>query len=109
VCAPRLPQGRELDLLLHVSLLHLTSSRLSSHLIRRSLLPAPTMSDLSAEEKKAPPAFSAESADVAEGDLVNSSGHVQELDRSFGFWSVASVGILADNAWGSGGGSLVVS
>ncbi|KAK0781856.1 hypothetical protein LTR75_010305 [Friedmanniomyces endolithicus] len=67
------------------------------------------MSDLSAEEKKAPPAFSAESADVAEGDLVNSSGHVQELDRSFGFWSVASVGILADNAWGSGGGSLVVS
>ncbi|KAK0927999.1 hypothetical protein LTR29_017485 [Friedmanniomyces endolithicus] len=67
------------------------------------------MSDLSAEEKKAPPAFSAEGADVAEGDLVNSSGHVQELDRSFGFWSVASVGILADNAWGSGGGSLVVS
>ncbi|KAK0939446.1 hypothetical protein LTR29_008942 [Friedmanniomyces endolithicus] len=67
------------------------------------------MSDLSGEEKKAPPAFSAESADVAEGDLVNSSGHVQELDRSFGFWSVASVGILADNAWGSGGGSLVVS
>ncbi|KAK1038439.1 hypothetical protein LTR33_016102, partial [Friedmanniomyces endolithicus] len=67
------------------------------------------MSDLSEEEKKAPPAFSAEGADVAEGDLVNSSGHVQELDRSFGFWSVASVGILADNAWGSGGGSLVVS
>ncbi|TKA73747.1 hypothetical protein B0A55_05447 [Friedmanniomyces simplex] len=73
------------------------------------------MSDLSSEEeKKAPPAFAGEGegADVGngrEGDLVNASGHVQELDRSFGFWSVASVGILADNAWGAGGGSLVVS
>ena len=99
----------EWDLLLHVSLLPLTPSRPSPPSIRRSLSPVHTMSDLSEEEKKAPPAFSAEGADVAEGDLVNSSGHVQELDRSFGFWSVASVGILADNAWGSGGGSLVVS
>ncbi|KAK3065763.1 hypothetical protein LTR53_018058, partial [Teratosphaeriaceae sp. CCFEE 6253] len=31
------------------------------------------------------------------------------MDRSFGFWSCASVGILADNAWGAGGGALVVS
>jgi len=65
-------------------------------------------------EKKAPSSPPTDSEDpvigvTQDGRLVNASGHVQELDRSFGFWSVASVGILADNAWGAGGGSLVVS
>lgn len=70
------------------------------------------MSDSSENEKKAAPPLNKEESglDTGEvGDLVNASGHVQELDRSFGFWSVASVGILADNAWGAGGGSLVIS
>lgn len=44
-----------------------------------------------------------------EGELINVSGHVQEMDRSFGFFSIASIGILSDNAWGAGGGSLVVA
>ena len=44
-----------------------------------------------------------------EGELINVSGHVQELDRGFGFWSICSIGILSDNAWGAGGGALVVA
>jgi hypothetical protein len=43
------------------------------------------------------------------GELVNSSGHVQELDRNFGFWSICSIGIVADDAWAAGAGSLVRS
>ena len=43
------------------------------------------------------------------GALVNTSGHVQELDRNFGFWSICAVSIVADNAWAAGGGSLVRS
>ena len=41
------------------------------------------------------------------GEIINVSGHPQELDRSFGFWSICSISICADNAWGAGGGSLV--
>jgi hypothetical protein len=43
------------------------------------------------------------------GGLVNTSGHVQELDRNFGFWSICSIGIVADDAWAAGAGSLVRS
>lgn len=38
---------------------------------------------------------------------INVSGHVQELDRNFGLWSICAVSIVADNAWAAGGGSLV--
>lgn len=51
-------------------------------------------------------------ADDASSDgneLVNVSGHVQEMDRSFGFFSICSMAVLSDNAWGAGGGALVVS
>jgi hypothetical protein len=41
------------------------------------------------------------------GELVNTSGHVQELDRNFGFWSICAISIVADDAWAAGGGSLV--
>jgi hypothetical protein len=51
------------------------------------------------------------SVDVDDGvdDIVhlNASGHVQELDRNFGFWSICAVSVVADNAWAAGGGSLV--
>ena len=40
---------------------------------------------------------------------VNASGHVQELDRKFGFWSLLGTGIITDNAWAAGGVTLVVS
>ena len=31
-------------------------------------------------------------------EIVNVSGHPQELDRSFGCWSICAIGICADNA-----------
>jgi amino acid transporter len=43
------------------------------------------------------------------GDTVNVSGHVQELDRSFSVWSICCIGIMNNNAWASGGGSLVIA
>lgn len=65
------------------------------------------------EEKKQlesdSPPKSDDDVQVGETILVNTSGHVQELDRSFGLLSLCSIGIMSDNAWGAGGGSLVVS
>lgn len=65
------------------------------------------------DEKKGPPP-PIDSVDNAigvteEGEIINVSGHVQELDRTFGFWSICSIGILSDNAWGAGGGALVIA
>lgn len=40
-------------------------------------------------------------------ELINASGHVQELDRSFGFWSICSASVAVDNAWVAGAGTLV--
>ena len=40
-------------------------------------------------------------------DLINASGHKQELDRNFGLWSICALSVCADNAWAAGGGSLV--
>ena len=42
-------------------------------------------------------------------ELVNASGHVQELDRNFGIWSICSLALISDNAWAAGGGSLVLA
>ncbi|KAK6438782.1 hypothetical protein LTR95_005010 [Oleoguttula sp. CCFEE 5521] len=44
-----------------------------------------------------------------EGEIINVSGHAQELDRSFGVLSVCAVGIISNNAWGAGGGTLVIA
>jgi hypothetical protein len=55
------------------------------------------------------PPFVADEAIGEFGELVNTSGHVQELDRNFGFWSICAISIVADDAWAAGGGSLVRS
>jgi hypothetical protein len=68
--------------------------------------------DSTVDEKRQPissPPFVAEEAISDIGELVNTSGHVQELDRNFGFWSICAISIVADNAWAAGGGSLVCS
>ena len=49
-----------------------------------------------------PPPFQEALDDFQEGQMINASGHVQELDRHFGLWSLCAVGIAADNAWGAG-------
>lgn len=58
-------------------------------------------------EEKAPPPSDVQSADFLE--LVNTSGHVQEVDRQFGFWSICAISVVNDNAWAAGTGAIVVA
>jgi hypothetical protein len=55
------------------------------------------------------PPFAADEAIGEIEGLVNASGHVQELDRNFGFWTICAISVVSDNAWAAGGGSLVRS
>ena len=65
------------------------------------------------DEKRMPddhPAYSDhESTRLHAEDLINTSGHVQELDRTWGIWAIAGQALIADNAWAAGSGALVVS
>ena len=45
--------------------------------------------------------------DASDGQIINVSGHPQELDRSLGFWSISAISVVMDNAWAAGAGSLV--
>ena len=57
---------------------------------------------------RSPPAYDQKAVEAGGiVEILNVSGHVQELDRNLGFWSVCGVSIIADNAWAAGAGSLV--
>lgn len=43
------------------------------------------------------------------GELVNASGHRQELDRNFGLISICAVAVTTGNTWIAQGGSVVVA
>lgn len=43
------------------------------------------------------------------GDLINASGHVQELDRNFSLLAAAGVGLVVGNVWPAVGGSILVA
>lgn len=60
------------------------------------------------EEKKVPAAVDTVS-DVTRGELVNVSGHMQELDRTFSIWSICGMAIMSDDAWAAGGATLVIA
>ncbi len=40
-----------------------------------------------------------QAADGEVSDLINASGHVQELDRNFSLLAAAGVGIVVGNVW----------
>ncbi|KAF2020655.1 amino acid transporter [Aaosphaeria arxii CBS 175.79] len=42
-------------------------------------------------------------------DLINASGHVQELQRNFSLWSLAGIGLTVGNVWPAVGGSILVA
>ena len=44
---------------------------------------------------------------VGQGEVLNASGHVQELERNFSLLSVCSVGITVGAMWTALGGSIV--
>jgi hypothetical protein len=47
------------------------------------------------------------SASSSEEVEINESGHKQELQRNFSFFSILSTGIVVGNTWAALGGSLV--
>lgn len=67
------------------------------------------MTPAESEEKKQQdvPDYGETGPDIAVGEFLNVSGHPQELDRNFGFWSICGISIVADDAWAAGAGSLV--
>jgi ATP-dependent Lon protease len=38
---------------------------------------------------------------------TNISGHIQEMDRQFGLWSICATGIVTGNTWTAIGGAIV--
>jgi hypothetical protein len=38
-------------------------------------------------------------ASVEEGELINASGHVQELEKNFSLWSLIALGITIGDVW----------
>lgn len=43
------------------------------------------------------------------GEVINASGHKQELERQFSLLSICSIGITTGNVWAALGGSIVSS
>jgi hypothetical protein len=82
-----------------------------SHPLQIVVYPAGAMGstvDKMTKQASHPPLAADEAIGEIEG-LVNASGHVQELDRNFGFWTICAISVVSDNAWAAGGGSLVRS
>lgn len=52
------------------------------------------------------PRFEADDG-VAVGEVLNASGHKQELERQFSLLSICSIGITTGNVWAALGGSIV--
>lgn len=46
---------------------------------------------------------------VDQKELINASGHVQELDRNYTLLSLAGQGIVVGNVWPVLGGSIAIS
>jgi hypothetical protein len=44
-----------------------------------------------------------------DGHDVNASGHEDQLQRHFGFWSLCGLALTVDNAWVAFGGSIIVA
>ncbi len=44
-----------------------------------------------------------------DGDIVNASGHRDQLQRQYGLWSICGLALCIDNAWIAFGGSLSVA
>lgn len=64
------------------------------------------------DEKKLPISLrSAHSAngDLAVDDLINASGHVQELERNFNLLSLTGIGLVVGNVWPAAGGAILVA
>ena len=59
------------------------------------------------EEPSAPDYSAGDNIDL--GEVLNASGHKQELERNFSLLSICSIGITTGNVWAALGGSIVCS
>ncbi|KAF2470899.1 amino acid transporter [Lindgomyces ingoldianus] len=55
------------------------------------------------------PGYSPSDDNVEVGEVLNASGHKQELERQFSLLSICAVGICTGNAWAALGGSIVLA
>ncbi len=55
------------------------------------------------------PSSDQQAQNVEQGDLVNASGHMQELDRNFNLLTLAGVGLVVGNVWPAVGGAILVA
>ncbi|KAI8933825.1 hypothetical protein NX059_009527 [Plenodomus lindquistii] len=65
---------------------------------------------MDAEKKSAEqedPCFNGD--EVVVGEVLNASGHKQELERNFSLLSICSIGITTGNVWAALGGSIVIA
>lgn len=46
---------------------------------------------------------------TAEGEIINASGHRDQLARQYGLLSICGLALTVDNAWVALGGSLTIS
>lgn len=57
--------------------------------------------------EKVPTAEFASASDRPSDEVVNASGHRQELDRNFSLMSICAVAVTTGNTWIAQGGSVV--
>jgi hypothetical protein len=48
-------------------------------------------------------------AEDPQGELINASGHVQELERNFSLLSICAIAVTTGNTWIAQGGSVVTA
>lgn len=66
---------------------------------------------MSSEEEKRDVSVKDEKTDVVvdSTELMNASGHVQEVDRNFGLLTLSGYGITNGNVWSVLGGTILVA
>ncbi|KAL2433905.1 Choline transport protein [Exophiala dermatitidis] len=62
-----------------------------------------------ADKPEAPESHATEQTQQGSVELVNASGHAQELSRNFSLVSLAGVGLVVGNVWPAIGGSILVA
>lgn len=64
------------------------------------------MEKLDIKKDGASPEYSPDD-NIGMGEVLNASGHKQELERQFSLLSICSIGITTGNVWAALGGSIV--
>lgn len=61
------------------------------------------------EKTKATAELAAEDTNSNQGEMINASGHKQELERNFSLLSICAVAVTTGNTWIAQGGSVVTA